>query len=338
MRTPKKVPSIKIEPNLITKRKCICPDLSCHCGVQQSIFTTTTSNTYPATNWQASNYNDHNVGYHQYPSADLNLNYSPSPSSLASHAEPKPFSNEANNLPYTDAIGMPNNEFFQPEEIFMIDQPIRTAYSTDMSPSSSSGRSPTLLDLESGTIQRNNSGYQQQTSNSATIKSWTPVDIKYESCDDTSSLTSTSSQFDEAYYNFQQHTGTSAADAFYGEVDTGYAQNQFFDHCESVAAAGSGAYGNGVSIENNCGYYCGRDATTADGYQTYGGSSVVYDSNAAATLDNQWNQQDSNGLGPYAAIPSTDNYHVLAAYNSTSASLSPLHHHPHHHQLSYATA
>lgn len=231
-------------------------------------------------------------------------------------------------------MGMPNNEFFQPEEIFMIDQPIRTTYSTDMSPSSSSGRSPTLLDLESGTIHRNNSGYQQQASNSSAIKSWTPIDIKYESCDDTSSLTSTSSQFDEAYYNFQQQTGTGTTDTFYGEMDTGYIQNQFFDHCESVAAAGSGTFGNGVPTENNCGYYCGRDA---DGYNAYGGSSVAYDSNTTATLGNQWNQQEANGMGPYAAIPSTDNYHVLAAYNSSSASLSSQHHHHPHHQLSYAT-
>lgn len=344
LRSPKKVPTIKAEPNIMTKRKCICPDLSCHCGVKNvmphSMYHTVNSNSYTATSWQSSNYNEHDVGGHQYSgSAELNVNYSSAgPSLLATAAETKPFSAEANNLPYTDAMGMPNNEFFEPEEIFMTDQPIRTAYSTDMSPASSSGRSPTLLDLESGTIQRNNGGYQQLTSNSAAIKSWTPIDIKYESCDDTSSLTSTSSQFDEAYYNFQQQTGTNTADAFYGELDTGYVQNQFFDHCESVAATGSGTYENSVPTDNSFGYYCGRDSSTADGYHTYGGSSLSYDSNAAATLGNQWNQQDANGLGTYASIPSTGNYHVLAGYNSSSASLSSLHHHSHHHQLSYATA
>lgn len=83
------------------------------------------------------------------------------------------------------------NEFLQPEEIFQLDQPIRPNYNFD----SNQSKSPsTLLDLESGTIHKNNLDNTNIWYNSESYK--------YESsCDDTNSLTSGSSLFDDFYQN-----------------------------------------------------------------------------------------------------------------------------------------
>lgn len=83
------------------------------------------------------------------------------------------------------------NDFLQPEEIFQLDQPIRTNYNSD----SIQSKSPsTLLDLESGTIHKNNFDNTNICYNSESYK--------YESsCDDTNSLTSGSSLFDDFYQN-----------------------------------------------------------------------------------------------------------------------------------------
>lgn len=80
------------------------------------------------------------------------------------------------------------NDFLQPEEIFQLDQPIRSSYSDSIQSKSPS----TLLDLESGTIHKNNLDNTNIWHNSE--------NYKYESsCDDTNSLTSGSSMFDDFY-------------------------------------------------------------------------------------------------------------------------------------------
>ncbi len=150
---------------------------------------------------------------------------------------------------YSTSSYLPAGDYFHPEEIFQLDQPIRSTYNS-YSPHMineptliSNSRSPsasTLLDMESGTIQKNNNSNLMN-------KAWIN-DVKYESCDDTSSLTSTSSQFDEAYYTFQTNNNNYLDSNQYGnstdynmngvtkmECAIPFEQNQFFDHCENIA-------------------------------------------------------------------------------------------------------
>lgn len=190
--------------------------------------------------------------YNQYHCAENQNRYSSNyPSAYHTHSQ-------SSNLSTTQSVSAtPNNIFatnnFHPEEIFQLDQPIRTNYNpyastfnansdnyitSNLSTTTTTSRSPSmLLDLESGTIQENYSNILN--------KAWT-ADIKYESCDDTSSLTSTSSLFEEAFFTFQNDHNTPtdnnngqclyADTSAYGLIkEPAYVSNQFFDHCEDIA-------------------------------------------------------------------------------------------------------
>ena len=174
----------------------------------------------------------------------------------------------------------------------------------------------TLLDLESGKV-----NYNQSSSNWYTIaKNYVSDTIKYESCDDTSNLTSYSSQFDEPtvenssnqtvftnnyypyeYENQQSTNSTSPAD---------YNQNMFSQPFENITEF------NSTSPES----YSSNLTITAEDNQYYANlsqfenvnSSVINGNNS--TVCYQWNTNNQPDFEPYEY---TDISHEFsAAYNN----------------------
>lgn len=233
------------------KTKCNCSPLNCNCLLS----------TYPTTyGTYKDNLNEHyehdnktierNAFQH---AMDDEFSYSITyPNATASMPHQQYDSYSTTSSSSSSSYLPPSGDYFHPEEIFQLDQPIRCASYNSYSPHTineptllANSRSPsasTLLDMESGTIQKNNSNLMN--------KAWIN-DVKYESCDDTSSLTSTSSQFDEAYYTFQSNNNNNnyldSNHHQYGNGDymnvmtkmecnaVAFEQNQFFDHCENIA-------------------------------------------------------------------------------------------------------
>lgn len=215
----------------------------------------------------------------------------------------------------------PSGDYFHPEEIFQLDQPIRSTYNSysphtineptimtnSRSPSSTSS---TLLDMESGTIQKNNSNLMN--------KAWIN-DVKYESCDDTSSLTSTSSQFDEAYYTFQTNNNNNYLDSNqYGnggdymnvtktECAVAFEQNQFFDHCENIA--GDQNLANGTHMQQY--YYNESNQKPAD-YNHYPGATNLHEMNNTSNGYDVWND------GPQQQQQHNDMHNMHQTYHVAS--------------------
>lgn len=220
------------------KAMCNCPSINCSClSTYPTSYGTFKDNL--SDHYQHDNKANERNGFQHAIEDEFSYSISyPSVSSMP---------NQQHDGYSTSSYSLPSGDYFHPEEIFQLDQPIRSTYNS-YSPHNmineptliSNSRSPstsTLLDMESGTIQKNNSNIMN--------KAWIN-DVKYESCDDTSSLTSTSSQFDEAYYTFQTNNNNYLDSNQYGnseynmnvtkmECAVAFEQNQFFDHCENIA-------------------------------------------------------------------------------------------------------
>lgn len=123
------------------------------------------------------------------------------------------------------------NEFLQPEEIFQLDQPIRSNYNFE-------SKSPsTLLDLESGTIHKNNLDNANIWYNSESYK--------YESsCDDTNSLTSGSSLFDDFYQTNQLQQNSYQSQEYLNYDGVG-------ENCSQYYSIKSEPQNFGISDQNN---------------------------------------------------------------------------------------
>lgn len=209
---------------------------------------------------------------------------------------------------YGDVISMPSNDYFQPDEIFQLDQPIRNYNGTTTVPCTN-GMSPessrSLLDLDS--IQR--------TYETTKVDTTWMTDIKYESCDDTSSLTSTSSQFDEAYYNFQQQQQQhqpQPQQAYYSSGSSYDSRNNFFDHCENVSSGGT-SY-SVYNTESHDMEFNGKN----ENYTNY-------------TNCNQWN----NG-GHHQEFFDQQSYGMPQEFSSLELASASVY--SHQHQLTYASA
>lgn len=137
-----------------------------------------------------------------------------------------------------------SDELIRPEDIFQIDQPIRSTpntyassnYSNSMSPSSVSRSPPaTFTELESTNYAANTypypSSYFGHTTNNASKPSWP---VKCEALND-SSLTSISQQFNENYLSIQQLQQNNIVGSSVDANSTYYANGDFFDHCEQIA-------------------------------------------------------------------------------------------------------
>lgn len=271
--------------------------------------------------------------YNQYQCAENQNRYSSNyPSTY--HQSP--------NLSTAQSVSSTHNNIFatnnfHPEEIFQLDQPIRSNYNpyssnftlnsdnniaSNLSTTTTTiSRSPSmLLDLESGTIQENYSNVLN--------KAWT-ADIKYESCDDTSSLTSTSSLFEEAFFTFQNDhntpTDNNSGQYLYGDTsayglikEPAYVSNQFFDHCEDIAEENNRhslidfpCYYNQTSNnkdQTNYGY--------TNMHSSYEYSSSVQTNNNASIM-NTWSQQPQSNDNTMYGVSEFSTFHgsqQLAAY------------------------
>lgn len=191
----------------------------------------------------------------------------------------------------------PSDTTLRPEDIFQIDQPIRSStnnyagssYSNSMSPSSSSRSPPaTFTELESTSFTSNTfpypSAYFNQVSAASKSTSWP---IKFETFSD-SSLTSISQQFDENYSSIQQLQPANIPTADTSSA-TYYTNNEFFNQCEQVANLN------------------GADHDSAHFYSA-GGFDMDYDvmgqqlvpSTAGSTMTtSEWTTMDNQSYGNY---------------------------------------
>lgn len=212
---------------------------------------------------------------------------------------------------------MPFGDHFHPEEIFQLDQPIRPNHNNPISnptgnnlmPSLATSRSPsTLLDLESGTIQKNHSN---------SLNKLLISDIKYESCDDTSSLTSTSSIFEESFYMHQPYYNADENSYHFGAYEMGkdtngsiYIQNQFFDHCENIAETN-----NRHELLNSNPYnYYNSNKLSATNYEIVNGMqyNIVGGGNNVSICTSWNNPQDTVDLIQCGSIVDSE----MSVYNS----------------------
>lgn len=296
------------------KTKCNCPSLNCNCLSNYP----TSYGTYKdnlSDHYQHDNKANERDGYQH--ATDDEFSYSityPNASSIP---------NQQLDGYSTSSYLLPSGDYFHPEEIFQLDQPIRSAYNS-YSPHMnneptfiSNSRSPsasTLLDMESGTIQKNNSNLMN--------KAWIN-DVKYESCDDTSSLTSTSSQFDEAYYTFQTNNNNYLDSNQYGnseymnvtkmECAVAFEQNQFFDHCENIAGDHQNATAAATHMQQ---YYYNDNQKTGD--YNYHGAANLNDINNTSNGYDVWNapQQQHNDIHMHQTYNVTAN--EFQAYNNST--------------------
>lgn len=138
--------------------------------------------TYPATN------------YHQLPQQTL------------SHTETLQTLNTPH-ITYTDTFS--SQTYFDPNEIFQLNNPIKSEYNTPTTqnyPQTTQSKSispPTVLDMESGRIHHNH--HSSVVSHMPTMQHATTYDYNSNSCDDAASLVSNSSAsvFDDGYYSVQ---------------------------------------------------------------------------------------------------------------------------------------
>lgn len=307
---------------LNTKSKCNCPSLNCNClSTYPSTYGTYKNNL--SDHYENVNRSNERNGFQH--TIDDEFSYSityPSASSMQTNHQLDGYSTTSS------SYIQPSGDYFHPEEIFQLDQPIRSTYNS-YSPHMineptiiSNSRSPstsTLLDMESGTIQKNNSNLMN--------KAWIN-DVKYESCDDTSSLTSTSSQFDEAYYTFHSNNNNNYLDSNqYGNNDymnvttkmecaVPFEQqnNQFFDHCETIA--GDQNVATATHMQQ---YYYNESQKTGD-YNNYHGTNNLNEiNNTSNGYDIVWNaaiQQHNSDIHmhqPYNVISNE-----FQAYNNTT--------------------
>lgn len=255
------------------------------------------------------------------------ITYPPNASSMPNNQQLDNYSTTSSSCSPSSSSSylQPSGDYFHPEEIFQLDQPIRSAYNsysphmmhepTLISNSRSPSSTSTLLDMESGTIQKNNSNLMN--------KAW-QNDVKYESCDDTSSLTSsTSSQFDEAYYTFHTNNNNYLDSNQYGNGDymkmecatsaaaQPFEQNQFFDHCENIA----GDQSLNALTSNMQQYYYNENQKTGD-YNYHGTNNLNEINNTPNAYDIAWNATASQQHQQQQQQHHNNDIHM---------------HHPHHH-------
>lgn len=302
------------------KKKCACP-YSCACGHESHEYSTKDSCSIPngqyqtrsKTNESSWTLQNDRMQYSQYQMLDDPY---PVSASICSNSAPSsPDTNTFDTNAYSDMLGMPSSDYFQPDEIFQLDQPIRNYGNVcptfnGMSPTSGRSSAPTtLLDLDS---------IQQRTFETKHESAAWITDVKYESCDETSSLTSTSSQFDEAYYTFQQHNHAQYYPGTYNDSrHNTSSNNQFFDHCENVS--GANYHSNSYSNFNG----------KIDNYSNYG-------SYPASSYNQQWNQQQQ----PQQEFVDIQSYGMTTEFSSIQLASSEVHQYNSssgQHQLTYAS-
>lgn len=158
-----------------------------------------------------------------------------------------------------------NNNYFNGDEVFPLDQPIRT---NSIDNSLYTAKSPsTVLDLESGTIHKNHGTAHSMVMNGT----WEQNDynnnysVKYESSDDTVSLTSTTSSgvYDEAFYSYQNnnintYNQTAALESYQSNYSPSspnltndvHSMNPFFNQCLNISAEASSEMNQNIEYIN----------------------------------------------------------------------------------------
>lgn len=132
--------------------------------------------------------------------------------------------------------------YFDPNEIFQLNNPIKnSSVFGQTSPQTIKSVSPqTVLDLESGTI-------HHQTSNA--IHNQRTYEYKYDSCDDSASLISSSSIFDDGYYSVQGQTSEYTSTSPYSDQQFGSGDmNGLFEY---YVHDGTGTQYEGVSYSQD---------------------------------------------------------------------------------------
>ncbi|KAJ6649254.1 Transcription factor glial cells missing [Pseudolycoriella hygida] len=318
LKTPMKKSNLKLNNSQFNlKAKCNCSSLNCNCLSTYAATYGTYKDNLSDHYQQSENKTNERNAYQHAIEDEFSYSISYPNASSAPNQQTDGYS--------TSSYLLPSGDYFHPEEIFQLDQPIRSAYNS-YSPHmmneptlTSNSRSPsasTLLDMESGTIQKNNSNLMN--------KAWIN-DVKYESCDDTSSLTSTSSQFDEAYYTFQTNNNNYLDSNQYGNSDymnvtkmecgMAFEQNQFFDHCENIA--GDQNVATAAHMQQ---YYYNEHQKTGD-YNYHG--TTLNDINNTANGYDMWNapQQQHNDIHMHQTYASVTTNEFQAYNNSTGQQL-----------------
>lgn len=303
LRPTKKSTAKLSSPSIAKERSCFCANFNCTCSTTD---TTTDYLNNKTTNWSPAANDRLSYGQQYQPMEDQFAGYSPASYASSSTSQSMSPCSSIENSYTQDVISqmLPSStEYFHPEEIFQLDQPINRSANnyqinrssnvyTDQTQHTSSRSHPTILDLESGTIQKRHSSPMAAVAHQ---KTWIN-DVKYESCDDTSSLTSTSSLFDEAYYTFQNNTDTSSYNINTGSYEMPKESNgfQFFDHCENVAAAGSDLMDTSSFYQP---FFSGKDVT--DSFALDSPPMTQYDQYSGTV---SWSHQQQPEMIPYDTL------------------------------------
>lgn len=275
--------------------------------VKDPLFTHHTQSWTSQSSQPSQQYSHRPSGYSS-PHNNINSNYAASHTS-SSYYNPEQSTHQHSPQSVSDIFNLSaSDESIRPEDIFQIDQPIRSSsnnyadssYSNSMSPSSVSRSPPaTFTELESTSYTSNNFPYpstyfNHQVSTTTTTKSsnWP---IKFESFSE-SSLTSISQQFDENFLSIQQLQPTNGAATSDTNTASYYPNGDFFDHCEQVANV-NGADQDPSQFYTTSGY--DMDYEMMGQPHQHQAASTAGTSSVTNVNNNEWTTMDTNAYGNY---------------------------------------